>query len=265
MGSISLRNVGHRTGELLFSNLNFVIGDNDRLGLVAPNGRGKTTLLRALAGQAEVSEGEITHSRGLTIGYVPQDVPAGSMDMSLRAFIAQGMSAVQAEEEPWRADMVLEEFEFPEHLRELSIGQLSGGWQRIALLARGWVSDPDLLLLDEPTNHLDLNRIMALETWLRGAAKGRSVVIASHDRAFLDATTNRTLFLRDSGSVYLPIAYSEAREQLDRVDASNEAQRERELKKVAQLRKQAAKHHQYRHQFGQRSADGQIQAAARAG
>lgn len=68
MGTINLRNAGHRAGEILFSNLTLTIGEQDRVGLVAPNGRGKTTLLRALAGQAELSDGEVTRSRGLTIG-----------------------------------------------------------------------------------------------------------------------------------------------------------------------------------------------------
>lgn len=241
MATISLRNAGHRAGETLFSNLNLVIGDADRIGLVAANGRGKSTLLRAMAGLVELSDGEMTRSRGLAIGYVPQEVPAASLALSARDFITQGLGAATDQDEFWRVDMVLEEFAIPEHLRSLPLGQLSGGWQRMALLARGWVGQPDILLLDEPTNHLDVGRILALETWMDYATRTMPVVIASHDRAFLDATTNRTLFLRPSEQVYLPLAYSAARQELDRVDAAAEAQRERDLKQVSQLRKQAAK------------------------
>ena len=241
MGMISLRNAGHRAGELLFSNLNLVIGEGDHVGLVAPNGRGKSTLLRAIAGLAELSEGEITRSRGLTVGYVPQDVPEAALGQTLRQFVVSALDAAILDSEGWRVDVVMEEFFIPLDLRERHLNQLSGGWQRMALLARAWVAQPDALLLDEPTNHLDLGRIAMLEDWLAYAAKSLPVIIASHDRAFLDATTNRTLFLRSSEQVYLPLAYSTARAELDQVDAAIEAQRERDLKQASQLRRQAAK------------------------
>lgn len=241
MGMISLRNAGHRAGELLFSNLNLVIGEGDHVGLVAPNGRGKSTLLRAMAGLAELSEGEITRSRGLTVGYVPQDVAERDLGRTLRQFVMGALDAAILDSEGWRVDVVMEEFFIPLDMRERPLNQLSGGWQRMALLARAWVGQPDALLLDEPTNHLDLGRITMLEDWLAYAAKSLPVVIASHDRAFLDATTNRTLFLRPSEQVYLPLAYSAARAELDQVDAATEAQRERDLKQASQLRRQAAK------------------------
>lgn len=241
MGMISLRNAGHRAGDLLFSNLNLVLSDGDRVGLVAPNGRGKSTLLKAMAGQAELSEGDITRSRGLAIGFVPQDLPPQSLDESLTSFIGSGLDSTVLENEGWRVDVVLEEFSFPQAVRSLTLRQLSGGWQRMALLARCWVSQPDALLLDEPTNHLDLGRIRWLEDWLDYAGRSMPMVIASHDRAFLDAATNRTLFLRPNDQIYLPLGYSAARRELDQIDASTEAQRERDLKQVAQLRRQAAK------------------------
>jgi ATPase subunit of ABC transporter with duplicated ATPase domains len=241
MGTISLKNAGHRAGDLLFSNLNLVIADGDRVGLVAPNGRGKTTLLRAMAGQAELSEGEITRSRGLSIGYVPQEVPLAALGQTLTGFVASALDAVTLDAESWRVDVVLDEMSIPTEFRDRPLGELSGGWQRMALLARCWVTQPDALLMDEPTNHLDLGRIMMLEEWLSYAARALPVVIASHDRAFLDATTNRTLFLRPSEQVYLPLPYSAARAELDQIDAAIAAQRERDLKQAAQLRKQAAK------------------------
>jgi len=241
MGMISLRNAGHRAGDLLFSNLNLVVGEGDRVGLVAPNGRGKTTLLRAMAGLSELSEGEVTRSRGLAIGYVPQDVPEAALGQTPMQFVAGALDAATLDSESWRVDVVMEEFSIPEEFRHKPLGHLSGGWQRMALLARAWVTQPDALLMDEPTNHLDLGRIGMLEQWLGYAAKNLPVVIASHDRAFLDASTNRTLFLRPSEQVYLPLPYSAARAELDQVDAAAEAQRERDLKQAAQLRKQAAK------------------------
>lgn len=241
MGNFNLRNAGHRAGDILFSNLSITIGEQDRVGLVAPNGRGKTTLLRALAGLADLSEGEVTRSRGLTIGYMPQEVPQGSLAQTATQFVSSALDADTLASESWRVDVVMEELSIPSEFRDKPLAELSGGWQRMVLIARAWVTQPDALLMDEPTNHLDLGRILMLEEWLGYAARNIPLIIASHDRAFLDATTNCTLFLRPSEQVYLPLPYSQARAELDRIDAAAEVQRERDLKQAAQLRKQAAK------------------------
>ncbi len=196
MGSISLKSLGVTANEPLFSNLNLVIADGDRVGLVAGNGRGKTTLLRCLAGLAEPGSGEVVRSRGLRVGYVEQDVPEALLDLTLHEAIRRSLPPAEREAEGWRVDVVLDEFETPDELRSRPVRALSGGWQRLALIARIWVTAPDALLLDEPTNHLDLKKLFQLEAWINNTARQVPVVIASHDRDFLDATTNRTLFLR---------------------------------------------------------------------
>ena len=103
------------------------------------------------------------------------------------------------------------------------------------------VSEPDVLLLDEPTNHLDLARIGQFEDWLNALPRDMPVVISSHDRAFLDATTNRTLFLRQEESQMFSMPYTRARAALREVDASNERRYQRDLKTAQQLRQRAAK------------------------
>ncbi|MET3925288.1 ATP-binding cassette domain-containing protein [Devosia sp. 2618] len=241
MGSISLRNAGLVATETLFSNLNFVISDGDRVGLVAGNGRGKTTLLRALAGQGELTSGEIVRSRGLTVGYVEQDMPEKSMALTLYDAVLEALPPADRDTDSWRVDVVLDEFETPDTMRNRKLTELSGGWQRIALIARCWVLQPDALLLDEPTNHLDLGKLFQLENWINQAARNIPVIIASHDRQFLDATTNRTLFLRPDASHYYALPYSKARIALAEADEAAEAKRERDLKEVSRLRKQAAK------------------------
>jgi ATPase subunit of ABC transporter with duplicated ATPase domains len=113
------------------------------------------------------------------------------------------------------------------------IGQLSGGQKaRLGMLVLR-LAEPNFYLLDEPTNHLDLARISQLETWLNALPREVPVVIASHDRAFLDAATNRTLFLRPEQSPVFSLPYSRAREALDEVDASTERKFQRDMK-VAQ-------------------------------
>jgi len=109
------------------------------------------------------------------------------------------------------------------------------------MLARVLMTEADVLLLDEPTNHLDLARIGQLENWLNALPREMPVVIASHDRAFLDATTNRTLFLRPEQSQIFSLPFTPARTALREADASDERRYQRDLKTAQQLRQQAAK------------------------
>jgi len=241
MTLINIRNLGVTLSAPLFSRLNLVVNAGDRIGLVAANGRGKSTLLRCMAGTMEASEGEITRSRGLTVGYVEQNMPEALMDRPFYAAVLETLSADQRLSERWRVDVALESLEVPEALRQRPLKHLSGGWQRLAMLARAQVAEADVLLLDEPTNHLDLARIGQLENWLNALPSEMPVVISSHDRAFLDATTNRTLFLRPEQSQVFSLPYTRARAALRETDASNERRYQRDLKTAQQLRQHAAK------------------------
>ncbi|MDH6234354.1 ATPase subunit of ABC transporter with duplicated ATPase domains [Mesorhizobium soli] len=241
MALINARNLGVTLGTPLFSNLSFSLEAGDRLGLIAANGRGKSTLLKCIAGGLEPTAGEITRSRGLRVGHVEQDVPTGLLNTSFYDAVHQALPAEQAETESWRVDVVLASLDVPQEFYRRPLGKLSGGWQRLALLSRVWVTEPDVLLLDEPTNHLDLARIGQLEEWLNALPRDVPVVMSSHDRAFLDATTNRTLFLRPEQSQAFSLPYSRARAALDEVDASEERRFQRDMKTAQQLRRQAAK------------------------
>jgi ATPase subunit of ABC transporter with duplicated ATPase domains len=241
MTLINIRNLGITLGNPLFAKLNLTIGAGDRIGLVAANGRGKSTLLRCLAGTLEATEGDVTRSRGLTIGHVEQDVPPVLLALPFHEAVLQALPEDQQLNESWRVDMVMEALDVPDAMRERPVGQLSGGWQRLAMLARVSVTEPDLLMPDEPTNHLDLGKIARLEDWLNALPRDMPVIISSHDRAFLDATTNRTLFLRPEQSAIFALPYSPARAALDESDASDERRYQRDLKTAQQLRQQAAK------------------------
>src|SRR5882724_9225459 len=102
MTFINIRNLGVTLGVPLFSGLNLVVNAGDRIGLVAANGRGKSTLLRCIAGMMEPSEGEITRSRGLTVGYVEQNVPHALMDKPFYAAILETLSIERQASERWR-------------------------------------------------------------------------------------------------------------------------------------------------------------------
>jgi ATPase subunit of ABC transporter with duplicated ATPase domains len=237
----ALKDLGLTLGAPLFSDLSLTISTGDRIGLVAANGRGKSSLLRCLAGILAPTAGEITRARGLRVALVEQEVPATLLPLSLKAATLSGLDAETADSEAWRADIALDDLAVPANLRQTPLGALSGGWQRVGLLARAWVTEPDLLLLDEPTNHLDLGRIGVLQRWLGTTARDTTFMAASHDRAFLDAVTNRTLFLRDTASVVYSLPYDAARAALAQSDAADERRYTNDMRQAQQLRRQAAK------------------------
>ena len=239
MGTISVRQASVLAPVPLFQDITLVIGDNDHLGLVAGNGGGKSTLLKCLAGLAEPTGGEIVRSRGLRIGFVEQDVPDNLLDLSLFEAVRRALDPVEREANTWRVDVVLDEFDTPAELHDRPVRALSGGWQRLAMIARAWVAEPDALLLDEPTNHLDLTKIEWLENWIKDAARRVPMVIASHDRRFLDACTNRTLFLRPDVSRLFAHPYSRARALLADTDATQTAKLAKDTREAERLRRSA--------------------------
>ncbi|MFT6022953.1 MAG: ATPase subunit of ABC transporter with duplicated ATPase domains [Ascidiaceihabitans sp.] len=241
MTIININALGMTLGQPLFADLNLTISKTDRIGLVAANGRGKSTLLTCLAGLTEPTSGEITRARGTRVGYVAQNVPDNALHHTLHEWVLAALPADQAEYESWRVDVVLDDLKVPEAMHQKPLHELSGGWQRTAMLAAVWITEPDVLLLDEPTNHLDLHRIGLLQDWLGALPRDMPAVIISHDRAFLDATTNRTLFLRAEHSRVFQVPFSAARIALTEADAADERRFANDLNKAQQLRKQAAK------------------------
>jgi ATPase subunit of ABC transporter with duplicated ATPase domains len=239
MTLLSVKSLSLTLRMSLFSDLNFTLSPGDRLGLIAANGRGKSSLLRCLAGVLEPTSGEMVRARGLTVALVDQDPPPALLPMTLRAAVLAALPPDTGED--WRADIVLDDLAVPETLRDQPLGALSGGWQRTALLARAAILEPDLYLLDEPTNHLDLQRIGLLHAWMAALPRSTGVILTSHDRAFLDEATTRTLFLRASASRVFGLAYTRAQVALDEMDASDARKFDNDINKADQLRKQAAK------------------------
>src|SRR5215471_15782365 len=105
MSLINIRNLGVTLGAPLFSGLDLVVNAGDRIGLVAANGRGKSTLLRCIAGHMDPSEGDITRARGLTLGFVEQDVPAALMEMPLHRAVLETLAIERRDADGWRVDV----------------------------------------------------------------------------------------------------------------------------------------------------------------
>ena len=241
MTLLATKSLALTLGQPLFTDLSFSIEPGDRLGLIAANGRGKSSLLRCLAGTLEPTSGEITRTRGLKSALVDQDVPTSLLPLTFREATLAALPTDQAAYESWRAEIVLDDLCVPEALRDTPLSALSGGWQRTALLARAAIHEADLYLLDEPTNHLDLSRIGTLQRWLGTLPRDTAVITTSHDRAFLDAATTRSLFLRATASRIFALPYSRARAALEESDAADSRRFENDLNKADQLRRQAAK------------------------
>jgi len=241
MSLISIKDLSLIRRESLFAGLNFSISKGDRLGVVAANGRGKSSLLRIMSGDEEPTYGFVTGARGLVVSVAPQDPPERLLRMTFRDAVSDALTPEAVETETWRIDILLDELAVDDVVRDHAIHSLSGGWQRTMLLARAAVIQPDMLLLDEPTNHLDLGRIGVLEKFLVGLPGDCAVVIASHDRAFLDSVTNRTLFLRPEESADFSLPYSRALQALEERDAALYRKFENDTRKVKALRQQAAK------------------------
>ncbi len=224
----------------VFEGVSFQL-DDARTALVGENGAGKSTLLKCLLGELALMDGQIVRSRGLKIGYVPQDVPDGLADQPLRQVLEAALPVTDASED-WKVDVLLDEIGVAYQTAEQPFGALSGGWQRLMLIAgAARLSEPDLLILDEPTNHLDLSNINVLEGWL-DENRRLPMLIVSHDREFLQRTTTRTLFLRVDGAHSFAAPFVEARQALLHRDAADAVRRQLEGKEIDRLQKVAARY-----------------------
>jgi ATPase subunit of ABC transporter with duplicated ATPase domains len=216
----------------------FAVGDNDRIGLVGANGSGKSTLLAALAGRHDPDGGDLAFRRGLTVGVSEQEMPPVLLQRSLRDVLLDALPEALRDTDSWKVDVVLTSLGFPFEVYDRPVGELSGGWQRLALIARARLPEPDLLLLDEPTNHLDLAKILHLERWLEEEVRG-PLIMVSHDREVLDRCTNRTMFLRDGMLFDFPGNYARARQLLLEHDLAAARAREAEEAEIKRLDRSA--------------------------
>ena len=191
---LDVQNLTKSFGALvLFENISFSIAAGQRVGLIAKNGTGKSTLLSVLSGKEGYDSGEIIFRRGLKVGYLEQ-APAFNPDETVldACFNHHGEESMVL-----KAKQILTKLK----IRDLAqpMGQLSGGQQKRVALANVLITEPDLLILDEPTNHLDLEMIEWLEGYL--ASGNKTLLMVTHDRFFLDHVCSVILELDDK-SIY---------------------------------------------------------------
>ena len=220
------------SGTTLFSNVSFAINENDKIALMGKNGAGKSTLLKIVAGATKPTSGSITAPKEAVIAYLPQHLLASDnatvFEETSKAFaeitkIKVEIDAINEEltvrtdyesdaymnliervselsEKYYAVEEINYEAEVEKVLKGLGFertdfkrptSEFSGGWRMRIELAKILLQKPDLILLDEPTNHIDIESVQWLEDFLINSAK--AVIVISHDRAFVDNITNRTI------------------------------------------------------------------------
>ena len=227
-------------GWTLFDNISFLINPKDRIGLVGRNGAGKSTILKLISGEQQPTSGAVTRNGECTIGYLPQQMKVADtttlLDETEKAF--DEVLRIEAEIERLTKEIAertdYESAEYEQLLHKLNdendryhilggdtrdadiektllglgfrredfdkpTSQFSGGWRMRIELAKLLLRRPSIFLLDEPTNHLDIESIQWLEEYLRNY--NGAVLLISHDRAFLDNVTTRTIEL-SLGKIY---------------------------------------------------------------
>lgn len=179
--------------QVLFRDINFSVGEGQRVGLIAKNGTGKSTLMKILMGEEGYDDGSIIYRRDIRIGFLTQ-TPDFDPDESVldACFNHEGN-----EEKILKAKQILTQLKITDLNQPMR--QLSGGQQKRVALANVLITEPDFLMLDEPTNHLDLDMIIWLEGYLQRGNK--TLLMVTHDRYFLDRVCDTILEL-DCQSIY---------------------------------------------------------------
>ena len=246
---ISVNNLGVEfSAKPLFSNISFVVNNQDRIALTGKNGAGKSTLLKIIAGMQSPTSGNVSRSSDTTVGYLPQQMVLAD-DTTIKEEARKAFSNTTAYAEELKAveqrlaeatDYTSEDYQrlldrmnflnerlamdsaesmeaeiektlcglgFSRTDFDRPTSEFSGGWRTRVELAKILLSRPDVLLLDEPTNHLDIESIQWLEQFI--LTKAKAVILVSHDRAFLDNVTKRTIEISCGKAYDYKVKYSE--------------------------------------------------------
>lgn len=201
-----------REGRVLIDALDLDLSQGDRIGIIGPNGIGKTSLLLCLQGELEPRSGDIELGSNTKIGYLDQERAGLDDDETLRDAVVGDREFIRIGGEQLRAGSYLERFLFDAETQRKKVAVLSGGERSRVCLAKLLREQANLLLLDEPTNDLDVSTLGALEAML--LEYGGSALIVSHDRWFLDRVATSILAFEDDGRVELHRGnYSDYREK----------------------------------------------------
>jgi len=212
--------------RVLFNNLSFNVGKNERIGLVARNGHGKTTLFKMIMGQAEYDSGEIQIPKDYKLGYLEQHI-----NFKYPTIIEEVMSVMPKTEQDskWKAEKILFGLGFSKDDILRDPLEFSGGYKIRMNLAKILLSDSNMLLLDEPNNYLDIVAIRWLVKFLR-SWKGELILI-THDRSFMDQVITHTVAIHRNKAKKIEGNTSKLYEQIDKEEEIYEKTRLNQEKK----------------------------------
>ena len=276
MIALSLSDINLSFGtDVILKNISFSVNDGDRVGVIGVNGAGKTSLFRIITGEYAADSGAVYVQKGHTVGILEQnpDLTALPGNVSALEYMYTAFPALltmegeiselekrlhcASEEEALklsdalneknrifaeagglqfrsRCKGMLQRLGFDENLINGKIKNLSGGQYTRLALARLLATEPDILMLDEPTNHLDIDALLWLEGFIANYKK--TVIIISHDRYFLDRTTNKTLHIQYAKARLYHGSYSACKEQQEAELASIEKKYKEQQKEIAKIK-----------------------------
>ena len=261
--------------DIILKEVSFAVNDGDRLGIIGVNGAGKTSLFKIITGEYTPDSGAVYIQKGHTVGVLSQNADLKGLPGEMTCIeymytaypallklereiseterqlagavgdeILSLTSRLNAQNTKFAAEGGLEfrsrcrgmllRLGFDEELISRQIRTLSGGQYTRLALARLLATEPDILMLDEPTNHLDIDALAWLESFIAGYKK--TVLIISHDRYFLDRTTNKTLWLRYGRARLYNGSYSRCKEQSEAEAASLEHRYKEQQKVIARIK-----------------------------
>lgn len=196
--TIEFHNVTKQYGDKrLINQFNYIVLKNQRLGIIGPNGCGKTTLMKLITGRIKPDEGEIVIGDTIQIGYFAQEAEDMNENQRVIDYIKDVAEYVPTKDGRITASQMLERFLFDGNLQYTPIGKLSGGEKRRLYLCKVLMESPNVLILDEPTNDLDIPTLTILEDYLDSF---NGIIIAvSHDRYFLDNLVDRIFAFEGEG------------------------------------------------------------------
>ncbi|WP_300756165.1 ABC-F family ATP-binding cassette domain-containing protein [uncultured Brachyspira sp.] len=194
---INIVNISKRfVHKVLLDNVNLLIEEKSKIGMIGRNGAGKTTLLKILMGLEEPDDGEIIFSDDVRIGYLRQQ---GDFDESEK--VIDYLTRVTSKES-WKCSKIASRFGIDHIKINYNLGSLSSGYRMRVKLAEMMLYEPNFLILDEPSNFLDLNTLIDLENFLMDYNGG--FLIVSHDREFLKTTCEKTIEMENGKITYFP-------------------------------------------------------------
>ena len=234
-------------GRVLFRDLDYIFLQNSRIGIIGPNGCGKSTLIKILTGALEPDSGSVEYGSTVRYGVFSQENEQLDMTKRVIDYVRDTAEYIHTRDGVITASQMCENFLFTGDMQYSVIGKLSGGEQRRLYLLKVLMSAPNVLILDEPTNDLDIKTLTILEDYL---CRFEGIVIAvSHDRYFLDKVATGLLIFRENGIV-------------EKQEGNYTDFRERELEREALLTQQAS---QLTQVGGKGNAPGQTPAGAVSG